>query len=162
MYHFSSYSKSVNNLKILFSPSNKLSNSLSLLFYASSFNLFISFLFLLIILILFPFQRNRIHKVFQKKSTFISFFQKNLHFVIKVVKSTSNFSNISFISSSNTFNLLFVSFFISFISCSLSNSSSFISFNIFFKPFNSSLNSSIIIYFSEGVKEKVFLVYLKN
>ena len=139
MYHFSSYSKSVNNLKILFSPSNKLSNSLSLLFYASSFNLFISFLFLLIILILFPFQRNRIHKVFQKKSTFISFFQKNLHFVIKVVKSTSNFSNISFISSCHIFNFLFALFFISFIFSSLNSSSFFyliqyIFLNLLFHP----------------------------
>ena len=43
MYHFFLYSKSVNNFKILVSPSNKWFNNLSLLFLDSSFSFFISF-----------------------------------------------------------------------------------------------------------------------
>ena len=64
----------------------------------------------------------------------------------------SKCSEILLISSSGIFNFLFVSSFISFISCSLN--SFFVSFNMFFKLFSSSLNSTIIIYFFEGVKEK--------
>ena len=68
--------KSVNNLEILVS----LSNNLSSLLLTSSFNLSISFIFFLqIFLVLFLFQRNH---------------DNHLRFVIKVVKSSSDFSNI--------------------------------------------------------------------
>ena len=68
--------KSVNNLENLVS----LSNNLSSLLLISSFNFSISFiLFLQIFLVLFLFQRNH---------------DNHLHFVIKVVKSASDFSNI--------------------------------------------------------------------
>ena len=38
----------------------------------------------------------------------------------------------------------------------------FVSVNILFKPFISSTNSSIIVYFFEGVKEKVFFGIFKK
>ena len=113
-----SYSKPVNNFKILVSPSN----NISLLFLASSFSLFISFILSFV---------DNLNSLSFSKSEDLS---QNLHLSSIFVRTTSIFSNISFISSSSVFNFLFVSFFISFISCSLSNSSFFIPFSIFFKP----------------------------
>ena len=137
-----SYSKSVNNLKILVSLSNKWFNNLSLLFSVSPFSLFTSFIL--------SFADSLISLSFSKPYHFL----QNLYLSSKVVKPTSYFSNISLISSSSTFYFPFVSFFISFISCSLSNFRFFISFNIFFKPFSLSLNSSIILYVYESAKER--------
>ena len=57
-----------------------------------------------------------------------------------------------FVSSSNIFNFLFVSIFILFISCS----SFFYLIQYIFKPFILFLNSSIIIYFFQGVEGKDF------
>ena len=102
--------KSVNNLDILFSLSKELSNNSSLLYLASSLSLFISS-------ILF----------FADNPNSITISQ-NLHLSSKVVKSTSNFSKISFISSPRIFNFLFISFF----SCSINDSRFFLSHSIYF------------------------------
>ena len=82
-------------------------------------------LLLLIFLFRFFFFANILNSLSFSIELYSYGFSKKLHFSLKVLKSTSNFSNISFISSSNIFNFLFVSFFISFISCSLSNFSFF-------------------------------------
>ena len=138
MHHFFSYSKSVDSFINFISPSNNLSS----LFLTSSFNLSILFIFS------FPDNPN---------SLSLPKFFKILHLSIRVVKSTSKFSEILFFSSSYLtfiFNFLFVSFFISFISCSFNDSSFCISFNVFLKLFSSFLNSSVIINFFESVKKR--------
>ena len=119
MHHFFSDSKSVNNLKILVSHSNKWFDNLSLLFSVSPFSLFTSFI------LSFADSLNSLS--FSKSYHFL----QNLYLSSKVVKPTSYFSNISLISSSSTFYFPFVSFFISFISCSLSNFR-FLSHSIYF------------------------------
>ena len=83
-----------------------------------------------------------------------------LHLSSKVVKSISNFSKISLISSGNIFNTLFVSFFISFISCSLSSSSYFYFISMAFKLFKSSLNFSTVCPNLFFLKKETFLVFV--
>ena len=91
------------NLEILVS----LSNNFSSLFLNSSFNLPILFIFSFV---------NNPNSLSHSKFLKISYLS------IKVVKSSSKFSEIFLISSSSIFNFLSVSFFILFISCSVNNS----------------------------------------
>ena len=100
------------------------------------FHLFFFFFFFLLILI----------SISSSKSCG---FSKNLHLGSRFIKCTSNFSKILFISSSSIIFFLFQLFLVL-----LTILVFFISLNIFFKPFISSLNSSIIIYFFERVKGK--------
>ena len=70
----------------------------------------------------------------------------------------TNSSKILLLLLCSIFNSLFVSFFLLYISCSLDNFSSFILFSMFFKSFNSSLNSSIIVFLNLALFNPIYLL----
>ena len=104
-------------------------------------------------LIFFLLQWNFIHKLFQKMCIFVLELS-NLHLTFLIHRLFHRLTYLTFF----LFNFLFHLFF----NCSLSNSSSFILFSMFVSYFSSSLNFSIIIYFFEGVKEKVIFGVLEK
>ena len=142
MFSIFSYSKSVDNLENLVSPTNK--NPIIHLLYFQLLILILQFylFFLLLLILIFIFKKNG--TVFNKIHILVLNLL-NLHLTFIRYRLFHH----------QTCSIFFVIHFLFHYFLVLSMVTVFISFNIFFKSFSSSLNYSIIIYVFESAKELI-------